>query len=36
MLYNKKWAIIPKNKAKRINSANVLYYVIKLKKIVKY
>ena len=35
-LYNKRWAIIPQNKAKRADSANVLYYVTKLKKLVKY
>ena len=28
--------MVPKNKAKRANSANVLYYIIKLKKIIKY
>jgi len=34
-LYNKKWAIVLKNKVKYIDFTNVLYYVIKLKKLVK-
>ena len=35
-LRNKRWAIVPKNKVKRADSANVLYYITKLKKSVKY
>ena len=35
-LRNKRWAIIPQNKAKYINSTNILYYITKLKKLVKY
>ena len=35
-LHNKRWAIVPENKAKHIDSINILYYVIKLKKLVKY
>ena len=35
-LRNKRWAIVPENKAKRADSANVSYYVTKLKKSVEY
>ena len=35
-LRNKKWAMAPKNKAKRADSDNILYYVTKLKKLVEY
>jgi hypothetical protein len=35
-LRNKRWAIAPENKAKRADSANVSYYVTKLKKSVEY
>jgi len=33
-LCNKRWVIIPKNNVK--DSTNILYYIIKLKKLVKY
>ena len=36
MLCNKRWAMAPKNKAKCADSANVLYYIMKLKKSLKY
>lgn len=32
MLRNKRLVIVPKNKAKCVDSGNILYYVIKLKK----
>ena len=35
-LCNKRWAIVPKNQAKRADAANVLYYIMKLKKLVEY
>ena len=35
-LYNKRQAIVPKNKTKRTDSTNILYYITKLKKSVKY
>ena len=35
-LRNKRQAIVPKNKAKRADSTNVLYYIKKLKKLIKY
>ena len=35
-LCNKRWAIVPKNQAKHINAANILYYITKLKKLVEY
>ena len=35
-LYNKKWAIIFKNQVKYIDTTNILYYITKLKKSVKY
>ena len=35
-LYNKKWVMVPENKARHADSANVLYYVTKLKKLVEY
>ena len=35
-LRNKRWAMVPENKAKRADSANISYYVTKLKKSVEY
>ena len=35
-LRNKRQAIVPENKGKRADSANIVYYIIKLKKLVKY
>ena len=35
-LYNKRWAIVPENQAKRVDAANILYYITKLKKSVEY
>ncbi len=36
MVYNKRWAIVPKNKVKYTHFINVLYYIIKLQKPIKY
>ena len=35
-LCNKRWVIVPENKAKYIDSVNISYYVTKLKKSVEY